>query len=87
MFTALNDRVIATVQQQDNVTESGIILSDAPHACERYKVCYTTDVTKSLQDKTIYAEARFKNHQLPDKGTNGETYVIIPLADILAVQA
>lgn len=86
MYQALNERVIATPIKIDNVTDSGILLAEKNSACERFKVCYTTEATKALQDKIIYAEARFKNHQLPDNGSNGETYVVIPLSDILAVQ-
>ena len=87
MFTAINNRVIATIAETENKTESGIILSDKDHACTRYKVCFTNELTKELQDKIVYAEARYKNHQLPDSGPNGETYVVIPLDEILAVKA
>lgn len=87
MFQALNDRVIASYTKEENTTLSGIILSEKERACERYKVCFTNEHTKELQDKIIYAEARYKNHQLPDTGENGETYVVIPLSDILAVRA
>ena len=88
MFKALNERVIATPHTlEENTTSSGIILVEKDHACIRYKVCFTNELTKDLQDKIVYAEARFKNHQLPDNGANGETYVVIPLTDILAVKA
>lgn len=87
MYTALNERVIATPIKSDITTTSGIIVAEKDYACARYKVCYTNDITKDLQDKVVYAEARYKNHQLPDVGPNGENYVVIPLSDILAVQS
>ena len=87
MYHALNDRVIATPVKEDITTQSGIILAEKSSACERYRVCYTNERTKDLQDKVVYAEARYKNHQLPDNGPKGETYVVIPLSEILAVQA
>lgn len=87
MYIALNNRVIATPVTQDIQTSSGIIVAEKDHACVRYKVCFTNERTKDLQDKIIYAEARFKNHQLPDNGDNGEQYVVISLEDILAIKA
>ena len=87
MYIALNERVIAMEVKQENATASGIILADKNSACVAYKVCYTNEITKDLQDKVIYAEARYKNHQLPNNGPNGEQYVVIPLAEILAVQS
>lgn len=87
MYIALNKRVVATPVKEEIQTSSGIILAEKDYACVRYKVCYTNDLTKELQDKIIYAEARFKNHQLPDNGPEGEQYVIIPLEDILAIKA
>ena len=86
MFKALNNRVIATIVDEESKTESGIILSDKTHACFKYRVTHTNERTKDLQDKIIYAEARYKNHQLPDVGKSGETYVVIPLDEILAVK-
>lgn len=87
MFHALNDRVIATPVTEKITTQSGIILADKNFACVKYKVVYTNEKTKDLQDKIVYAEARYKNHQLPDNGPKGETYVVIPLSEILAVKA
>lgn len=87
MYIALNKRVIATPYKEEIQTTSGIIVAEKDYACVRYKVCFTNELTKDLQDKIVYAEARFKNHQLPDTGSNGEQYVIIPLDDILAIKA
>ena len=87
MFIAFNDRVIATPLVEETKTESGIILAEKNHACVRYRVTHTSEITSKLQDKIIYAEAKFKNHQLPDNGKNGETYVVIPLTEILAIKA
>ena len=86
MFKALNNRVIATVVEEESKTESGIILADKTYSCYKYRVTHTNKLTKELQDKIVYAEARYKNHQLPDNGKNGETYVVIPLEEILAVK-
>jgi co-chaperonin GroES (HSP10) len=71
----------------EETTSSGIIVAPKNSACVRYKVCYTNELTKDLQDKEIYAEARYKNHQLPNAGDNGETYVVIPVEEVLAVKA
>lgn len=87
MYEALNNRVIATIDNGENITTSGIILTQQDNACVRYKVCYTNEKTKALQDKIVYAEARYKNYLLPDLGTNGEQYVVIPLEEILAVKS
>lgn len=87
MYQALNKRVIATPLENETTTESGIILSSKDNACVRYKVTHTNELTKDLQDKVIYAEARWKNHQLTDLGTKGEKYVVIPLDEVLAVKA
>lgn len=87
MYQALNNRVIATAAKDEKVTASGIILASKNSACVPYKVCYTSENTKQLQDKIVYAEARYINHQLPENGPEGETYVVIPLEEILAVKA
>ena len=86
MFEALNDRVIATMLDQEQTTESGIILSSKNKACVKYRVTHTNEITKKLQDKVIYAEYKYQNYQLPDNGPNGETYVVIPYSEILAVK-
>ena len=87
MYQALNNRVIATPLEDETKTESGIILDNTNQACFRYKVTHTNELTKDLQDKVVYAEARWKNYQLTDLGPKGEKYVVIPLDEVLAVQA
>lgn len=87
MYQAFNKRVIAIPLEASNTTESGIIINKPNNACVAYKVCFTNELTNALQDKVIYAEARYKNFQLVDNGPNGETYVVIPVDDILAVKA
>lgn len=86
MYTAINNRIICKVLVEEETTASGIIVAPQNSACVRYKVCYTNDITKDLQDKVIYAEARYQNHQLPNAGKDGETYVVIPVEEVLAVQ-
>ena len=87
MYQALNKRIIATPVDENTTTESGIILDSTKSACYKYKVTHTNDLTKNLQDKVVYAEARWKNYQLTDLGPKGEKYVVIPLDEVLAVQA
>ena len=87
MYQAINNRIICKMLTEDETTASGIIIAPKNNACVRYKVCYTTNTTKDLQDKVIYAEARYQNHQLPNAGKDGETYVVIPVEEVLAVQA
>ena len=86
MFEALNNRVIATYLEEEQTTDSGIILSTKDKACVKYKVTHTNEVTKDLQGKVIYAEYKYQNYQLPDNGPKGETYVVIPYTEILAVK-
>ena len=86
MYHALNKRVIAIPQSQETKTASGIIIEQPGNACVPYQVAFTNDLTKDLQDKIVYAEARYLNHKLPP-GDNGENYVVIPLEEILAVKA
>lgn len=85
MIQAINNRVIATPIKEESTTESGIILTKKDEACVRYKVLHTTEVTKDLQDKVVYAEAKYKNYQLPDT-EDGQTLVVIPVEEILAVK-
>ena len=87
MYQAINNQIICKMLAEDETTASGIIVAPKNSACVRYKVCYTNDITKDLQDKVIYAEARYQNYQLPNASKDGETYVVIPVEEVLAVQA
>jgi|JI10StandDraft_1071094.scaffolds.fasta_scaffold12225_13 co-chaperonin GroES (HSP10) len=86
MYEAFNERVIAITLEGETLTSTGLILVDNHNACVKYKVVHTNELTKELQDRVVYAESRWQNHQLPEKGENGETYVIIPIKEILAVK-
>lgn len=85
MYQAINKRVIAIPQDTEQTTESGIVLANSNNPCVPFKVVATTDLTKDLQDKVVYVESRWLNHQLPKLGKNGEKYVTLPSEEILAI--
>jgi len=55
MFTAINDNVILR-KSSEVKTDSGIILTNKENKSPEYEVIATTEETKKLQDKKIYAQ-------------------------------
>lgn len=59
MYQAINDFVIATKEDSQSETSSGIIVSSGE---PRYKVVATTEVTKELEDKVVLGRANALDH-------------------------
>lgn len=86
MYEAFNKRVVAVQVDTEKKTNSGIYTGTANNAVATFKVVSTNSLTKELQDRIIYTEARYLNYKLPDNGPDGETYYVIPSDEILAIK-
>lgn len=84
MYKAINDNVIVVRDYREKKTESGIFLSESSEGqVFELKVVATTELTKELQDKTVFAP-RHKVSQLNE--SEGVVYGSVCYKDILAVE-
>jgi co-chaperonin GroES (HSP10) len=84
MYKAINDKVIVTRSYQDKMTESGIIVANSSEGqILELTVVDTTDITKALQDKVVYAP-RHKVAQINE--SEEVVYGSIDYKDIIAVK-
>jgi len=84
MYKAINDNVIVARDYRDKKTDSGIFLTDTSEGqVFELKVVATTDVTKELQDKTVFAP----RHKVAQLNQSEEVvYGSVSYKDILAVK-
>lgn len=84
MFKAINDNVIVVRDYREKKTDTGIYLSETSEGqVFELEVVATTDLTKDLQDKTVYA-LRHKVAQLNE--SEGVVYGSVSYKDVLAVK-
>jgi co-chaperonin GroES (HSP10) len=84
MYKAINDNVIVVRDYREKKTASGIILNETSEGqVFELDVVATTDITKELEGKKVYA-LRHKVSQLNE--SEGVIYGSLSYKDILAVK-
>lgn len=84
MYKAINDNVIVVRDYREKKTASGILLTETSEGqVFELDVVATTDITKELQGKKVYAP-RHKVIQLNE--SEGVIYGSVSYKDILAVK-
>lgn len=83
MFQAINNRVIGRLKTRKETTSGIILAAPVEGSIVELEVIATTELTKSLQDKTVYIERR---HVAELKEENEYKYGSFKYEDIAAIK-